>query len=85
MVSKRINKLHSRAVKLVVKLLSMNRSFLLQLRQSGGDSITENLKDRIETHLKDRIETQKKKKKKPNLPTNPECLSIVATRTAQKA
>lgn len=67
MVSKRINKLQSRVVKLVVKLLSMNRSFLLQMRQSGGDSITENLKDRIETHLKDRIEMQKKTKNKKQI------------------
>ena len=44
------------------------------MRQSEGDSITENLKDRIEMQ-----------KKKKNLPMNPDYLSTVATRTAQKA
>ena len=43
------------------------------MRQSGGDSITENLKDRIEMQ------------KKKNLPMNADYVSTVATRTAQKA
>lgn len=40
----------------------MNRSFLLQMRQSGGDSITENFKGQNRDTLKGQNRDAKKKK-----------------------